>query len=114
MMQIAVINSELLERIKKTKLFVIDKRENFFDEKGERRDRAVNMVFKCMSFDPEISKIKLSIKTKINDIDVGDVVRATIEKASVYALTNRDVPKNTMVPIRVSLKGQLTKVVEGQ
>lgn len=72
------------------------------------------MVFRCIAIDPEISKIKFSIKTKINDIKVGDIVRVGVEKANVYALTNRDLPKNTMVPIRISLKGQLTKVVDNQ
>ena len=42
------------------------------------------------------------------------MVKVSVEKANVYALTKRDVPSNTMVPIRISLQGQLTKVVDGQ
>ena len=114
MIQAAIVNNVFLEKVQKSKVIVIDKRDNYFNEQGEKQDIPLNMVFRCMAIDPEISKIKFSIKTKINDIKVGDIVRVSIEKASVYALTNRDVTKNTMVPIRVSLKGQLTKVVDGQ
>lgn len=112
MIQAAIVNDEFLQKVQKSKVIVIDKRDNYFDEQGKRQDTPLSMVFCCMAIDPEISKIKFSIKTKINDIKVGDIVRVSVEKASVYALTNRDVPKNTMIPIRVSLKGQLTKVVE--
>lgn len=114
MIQAAIVNDEFLEKVKKSKVIVIDKRDNYFDDQGKRQDTPLNMVFRCMAIDPEISKIKFSIKTKINDIKVGDIVRVGVEKANVYALTNRDLPRNTMVPIRVSLKGQLTKVVDGQ
>ncbi|WP_271901657.1 hypothetical protein [Limosilactobacillus reuteri] len=114
MLQVVIVNDEFLRRVQKSKVIVIDKRDNYFDEQGKKQDTPLNMVFRCMAIDPEISKIKFSIKTKINDIKVGDIVRVSIEKASVYALTKRDVQKNTMVPIRVSLKGQLTKVVDNQ
>ena len=114
MIQAAIVNNVFLEKVQKSKVIVIDKRDNYFNEQGKKQDIPLNMVFRCIAIDPEISKIKFSIKTKINDIKVGDIVRVSIEKASVYALTNRDVTKNTMVPIRVSLKGQLTKVVDGQ
>src|SRR5699024_7451745 len=114
MLQVVIVNDEFLRRVQKSKVIVIDKRDNYFDEQGKKQDTPLNMVFRCMTIDPEISKIKFSIKTKINDIKVGDIVRVSIEKASVYALTKRDVQKNTMVPIRVSLKGQLTKVVDNQ
>lgn len=114
MLQVVIVNDEFLQRVQKSKVIVIDKRDNCFDEQGKKQDTPLNMVFRCMAIDPEISKIKFSIKTKINDIKVGDIVRVSIEKASVYALTKRDVQKNTMVPIRVSLKGQLTKVVDNQ
>lgn len=114
MIQAAIVNDDFLQKVQKSKVIVIDKRDNYFDDHGKRQDSPLNMVFRCMAIDPEISKIKFSIKTKINDIKVGDIVRVNIEKASVYALTNRDVPKNTMVPIRISLQGQLTKVVDGQ
>lgn len=108
------VNSEFLDHIKKSKLVVIRERKNFFDDNGKKQDEAVNMVFHCMALDPEISGIIFSVKTKITDIKVGDIVRGNIEKANVYALTTRDVPKNTMVPIRVSLRGQLTKVANDQ
>ena len=114
MIQAAIVNGEFLQKVQKSKVIVIDKRDNYFDEQGKRQDTPLSMVFRCIAIDPEISKIKFSIKTKINDIKVGDIVRVNIEKASVYALTNRDVKKNTMIPIRVSMKGQLTKVVDGQ
>lgn len=114
MIQAAIVNDEFLHRVQKSKVIVIDKRDNYFDEQGNRQDTPLNMVFRCMAIDPEISKIKFSVKTKINDIKIGDIVRVSIEKASVYALTNRDVQKNTMVPIRISLKGQLTRVVDDQ
>ena len=114
MLQVVIVNDEFLQRVQKSKVIVIDKRDNYFDEQGKKQDTPLNIVFRCMAIDPEISKIKFSIKTKINDIKVGDIVRVSIEKASVYALTKRDVQKNTMVPIRVSLKGQLTKVVDNQ
>lgn len=114
MLQVVIVNDEFLQRVQKSKVIVIDKRDNYFDEQGKKQDTPLNMVFRCMAIDPEISKIKFTIKTKINDIKVGDIVRVGIEKANAYALTNRDVPKNTMIPIRVSLKGQLTKVVDGQ
>lgn len=110
MLQVAIVNNEFIEKVKKSKVIVIDKRENFFDGYGKRQDTPVNMVFRCLALDSEISKIKFTIKTKITDIEVGDVVKVNVEKANVYALTKRDVPRNTMVPIRISLQGQLTKV----
>ena len=114
MLQAAIVNDDFLKKLQKSKVIVIDKRDNYFDDHGKRQDTPLSMVFRCMAIDPEISKIKFSVKTKINDIKIGDIVRVNIEKASVYALTNRDVAKNTMVPIRVSLRGQLTKVVDNQ
>lgn len=114
MIKSAIVNNEFLDHVKKSKLVVIRKRENFFDDSGNKQGKAVNMVFQCMSLDPEISGIRFSVKTKITDVKVGDIVKANVEKANVYALTTRDVPRNTMIPIRISLRGQLTKVVDNQ
>lgn len=114
MLQVVIVNDEFLQRIQKSKVIVIDKRDNYFDNDGKRQKSPVNMVFRCLALDPEISKIKFTLKTKITDIQIGDVVKVSVEKANVYALTKRDVPSNTMVPIRISLQGQLTKVVDGQ
>ncbi len=66
MIQAAIVNDEFLQRIQKSKVIVIDKRDNYFNEQGERQDKPLNMVFRCIAIDPEISKIKFSIKTKIN------------------------------------------------
>ena len=114
MLQVVIVNDEFLQRIQKSKVIVIDKRDNYFDNDGKKQKSPVNMVFRCLALDPEISKIKFTLKTKITDIQIGDVGKVSVEKANVYALTKRDVPSNTMVPIRISLQGQLTKVVDGQ
>lgn len=108
------VNDEFLDHVRKSKLVIIKTKNNFFDDRGNKQEKPVNMVFQCMSLDPEISGIRFTVKTKITDIKVGDIVKANIEKANIYALTTRDVPRNTMVPIRISMRGQLTKVANEQ